>query len=43
VKMDHREVWLGEGVEGGHGLNRSGQGWGQVAGFCECGNELWVP
>jgi hypothetical protein len=23
----------------GHGLNRSGSGYGQVAGCCECGNE----
>jgi hypothetical protein len=24
---------------GGHGLDRYGSGWGQVAGICECGNE----
>jgi hypothetical protein len=23
----------------GYGLDRSGSGWGQVAGICECGNE----
>ena len=23
-----------------HGLDQSGSGWGQVAGTCECGNEL---
>jgi hypothetical protein len=23
----------------GHGLDRAGSGWGQVAGTCECGNE----
>jgi hypothetical protein len=23
----------------GHGLDRSGSGWGQVVGTCECGNE----
>jgi hypothetical protein len=33
IKMDLREVgW-------GHGLDRSGLGYGQVAGCCECGNE----
>ena len=26
----------------GHGLNRSGSGWGQVAGTCECSNETSV-
>ena len=26
--------------DGGHGLDRSGSGQGQVAGACECGNEL---
>ena len=25
---------------GGHGLDRSDSGYGQVAGCCECGNEL---
>jgi len=24
----------------GYGVDRSGLGYGQVAGFCECGNEL---
>ena len=23
----------------GHGLDRSGSGWGQVVGTCDCGNE----
>ena len=33
IKMDLREVgW-------GHGVNRSGSGWGQVAGYWEGGNE----
>ena len=34
IKMDLREV----GWE--HGLDRSGSGHGQVAGFCECGHNL---
>ena len=25
----------------GHRLNRSGSGWGQVAGTYDCGNEPW--
>ena len=37
IKMDLREVgW-------GHGLDRSDSGKGQMAGFCECINELRVP
>jgi hypothetical protein len=33
IKMDLRQMgW-------GHGLDRSGSGWGQVAGCCECGSE----
>ena len=33
IKVDLIEVgW-------GHGLDRSGSGYGQVAGCCECGNE----
>ena len=33
IKMDLTEVgW-------GHGLDRFGSGQGQVAGYCECGNE----
>ena len=35
IKMDLQEV----GCKG-HGLDRCGSGWGQVAGICECGNEL---
>ena len=31
IKMNLKEV--------GCGLDRSGLGWGQVAGTCECGNE----
>jgi len=27
----------------GHGLDRCGSGYGQVAGTCECGNELLGP
>jgi hypothetical protein len=27
---------------GGHGLYCSGSGYGQVAGSCECGNELYI-
>jgi len=33
IKMDLRDL------EWGHGLDCFGPGWGQVAGFCECGNE----
>jgi hypothetical protein len=36
IKMDLREVGLGGG---GHGLDQSGLGWGQVASSCECGYE----
>ena len=35
VNMDLREVGWG----GGQGLDRSGSGWGLVAGCCESGNE----
>jgi hypothetical protein len=33
--------WIFERLDGGggHGLDQSGSGQGQVAGFCECGNE----
>jgi hypothetical protein len=34
IKLDFQEVECGA-----HGLERSGSGWGQVAGSCECGNE----
>jgi hypothetical protein len=34
IKMDLQEVGCG-----GHGLDSSGSGKGQVAGTCECGNE----
>ena len=34
IKMDLQEVGLG-----GHGLDWSGSGQGQVVGTCECGNE----
>ena len=34
IKMDLQEVG-----GGGHGLDRTGSGYGQVAGTCECGNE----
>jgi hypothetical protein len=34
MKMDLRESGMGE-----HGLDQSGSGQGQVASFCECGNE----
>jgi hypothetical protein len=27
------------GIRWGHGLDRFGSGQGEVAGFCECGNE----
>ena len=33
IKMDLQDL------EWGHGLDCFGSGWGQVAGFCECGNE----
>ena len=34
IKMDLQEVgWR-------HGLDRSGSGYGEVVGCCECGNEL---
>jgi len=33
--MDPQDVGSGE-----YGLDRAGSGWGQVAGTCECGNEL---
>jgi hypothetical protein len=33
IKMDLREVGLG------HGLDRSGSGYGKVTCCCECGNE----
>ena len=32
--------WILEKWDGGHGLDSSGSGQGQVAGCCECGNEL---
>jgi len=31
--------WIFREWDGGHGLDRGGSGWGQVAGNCECGNE----
>jgi hypothetical protein len=31
--------WILKQWDGGHGLDRSGSGQGQVAGSCECGNE----
>ena len=31
--------WIFEKWDGGHGLDRSGSGQGQVAGFCECCKE----
>jgi hypothetical protein len=34
IKMDLQEVGCG-----GHGLDRSGSGWEQVVGTCECGNK----
>jgi len=34
IKMDLQEVGCG-----GHGLDRAGSGWGQVAGTCECRDE----
>ena len=34
--MDLQEVRCG-----GYGLDRAGSGQGQVAGICECGNELF--
>jgi hypothetical protein len=36
IKMNLREVGLG-----GHGLDQSGSGQGQVAGSCECGKETF--
>jgi hypothetical protein len=33
IKTDYQDVACG-----GHGLERSASGWGQVAGSCECGN-----
>jgi hypothetical protein len=30
--------WI-ERLDGGHGLDQSGSGQGQVAGFCECSDE----
>ena len=35
IKMDLQEVGCG-----GYGLDRAGPGKGQLAGTCECGNEL---
>jgi hypothetical protein len=32
--------WILRKWVGGHGLERCGSGWGQVADTCECGNEL---
>ena len=32
--------WIFEKWDEWHGLVRSGSGYGQVAGCCECGNEL---
>ena len=32
--------WIFEKWDGKHGLDRSGSGYGQVAGCYECGNEL---
>jgi hypothetical protein len=32
--------WIFERLDRGHGLNQSGSGQGQVAGSCECGDEL---
>ena len=34
IKMDLQEVGCG-----GNGLDRSGSGYGRVAGICDCGNE----
>ena len=34
IKMDLQEVGCGQGTD------RDGSGYGQVAGICECGNEL---
>jgi len=34
IKMDLQEVGYG-----GYGLDRTGTGYGQVTGTCECGNE----
>jgi hypothetical protein len=31
--------WVSEKWDGGHGLDRSGSGQGQVAGCCRCDNE----
>jgi len=36
IKIDLQDVGLGGGR---HGLDRSGSGYGQVAGTCECSNE----
>ena len=35
IKMDLQEVGCGE-----YGMDRTGSGYGQVSGTCECGNEL---
>jgi hypothetical protein len=32
-------TWILQKCDGGHGLDLSGSGQGQVAGACECGNE----
>jgi hypothetical protein len=32
--------WIFREWDRGHGLDRAGSGQGQVAGCCECGNEL---
>ena len=32
--------WVFKKWDGAHGLDYSGSEWGQVAGCCECGNEL---
>jgi hypothetical protein len=43
--MDLREdgriilKWIFERLDVGYGLDRSGSGWGQVVGPCECGVE----
>jgi hypothetical protein len=31
--------WIFRKWDGGHGLDRSGSGQGQVAGTCKCGNQ----
>ena len=43
VDVDGRIIlrWIFRKWDGGHGLDFSSAGQGQVAGYCECGIEAW--